>query len=51
MRGVGIARWQKCRHCGEMAPPKGQTQTDSAFQCGPCYVKFKREERKRRGLK
>ena len=43
------AKEQKCRHCGKWSKPRGQTQSDAAFQCGPCYLKWKREERKRLG--
>ena len=43
------AKEKKCVVCGKMARQKGTTQSDAAFQCGPCYLKWKRAERRRTG--
>lgn len=45
------ARLKQCRQCGKWARQKGTTQSDAAFQCGPCYLQWKREQRKRSGTK
>lgn len=51
-RPYGIpADEQKCQDCGNWARPKGTAQSFRAFRCGPCYLLWKRAERKRLGLK